>query len=450
LSGHQETRMRRITPELDLFRPHQLLHKRVRELAAIDRILVANPQMAEAVWKDLHKRVARTGRPGLSADQILRAAIIKQMFGYSYEDLAFHLADSETNRLFCGYSSAAAVPKKSALARNIKQIKAETWEEINRILLSYAEDQDIEDGTRVRIDPTVTETHIHHPTDDKLLFDCVRVFDRLLGEASSICTIAYSSRVVRAKRRSLQIMNAPNRKRRRAPYKDLLRVTTETVRYAKRAVEQLKAENGAAAQRLSQEVASYILLAEKVISQTRRRVLHGESVPAPEKIVSIFEPHTDIIRKDRRDTYYGHKLTLSGGESGLILDWVVEQGNPADVTLLKRMLDRLKGTYGAYPEQVAVDGGFASKENLRMAKEMGVVDIAFAKKRGLTVAEMTSSERVYRTLRDFRAGIEGIISFLKRVFGLRRCTWRSRASFGSYVGASIVSANLLILARHLM
>jgi transposase, IS5 family len=336
------------------------------------------------------------------------------------------------------------------LARNIKKIKAETWEEINRILLGYAKAQKIEDGSRVRIDPTVTETNIHPPTDNKLLFDCVRVFDRLLGEARTFCRVSFSRRITRAKRRSLEIMNAPNRKRRLAPYQELLKVTREVMGYAKQAVISLKVENGPGAHRLAEELEGYILLAEQVISQTQRRVLHGESVPATEKLVSIFEPHTDIIRKDRRDTYYGHKLTLSGGESGLILDWVVESGNPADVTLMKRMLDRLKGIYGNYPEQVAVDGGFASEENLRVAKELGVVDIAFAKKRGLTVENMTSSKRVYRALRDFRAGIEGIISFLKRVFGLRRCTWRSLASFGSYVGASIVSANLLMLARHLM
>jgi transposase, IS5 family len=125
----------------------------------------------------------------------------------------------------------------------------------------------------------------------------------------------------------------------------------------------------------------------------------------------------------------------------------VESGNPADVSVLKRMLDRLKQTYGVYPTQVAADGGFASRENLRVAKELGVHDMAFAKKRGLTVEEMTTNERVYRKLRDFRAGIEGIISFLKRVFGLRRCTWRSEASFGSYVGLSIVSANLVMMGR---
>ena len=100
---------------------------------------------------------------------------------------------------------------------------------------------------------------------------------------------------------------------------------------------------------------------------------------------------------------------------------------------------------------MAVGGGIASKENLRLAKaKPGIIDVSFAKKRGLTVEEMTTSRRVYRKLRDFRAGIEGIISFLKRVFGLGRCTWRSLPSFASYVGASIVSANLLILARHLL
>jgi len=134
----------------------------------------------------------------------------------------------------------------------------------------------------------------------------------------------------------------------------------------------------------------------------------------------------------------------------VILDSVVEDGNPADAMLLTRMLDRLQAIYGSYPRQVAVDGGFASKDNLRLAKERGVVDVAFAKKRGLAVDEMATSQRVYRKLCDFRAGIEGIISFLKRVFGLRRCTWQSLPSFASYVGASIVSANLLILARHLM
>ena len=101
--------MRQIIPEPELFRAKRLHHKQSRELAAIDRILVANPSAAEAVWKDLQGLLAKTGRPGLSADQVLRAAIIKQMTGYSYSDLCFHLADSETYRRFCGFASAEKV-----------------------------------------------------------------------------------------------------------------------------------------------------------------------------------------------------------------------------------------------------------------------------------------------------------------------------------------------------
>jgi transposase, IS5 family len=193
----------------------------------------------------------------------------------------------------------------------------------------------------------------------------------------------------------------------------------------------------------------YLPLVECVIEQTERRVLHGETVPAEDKLFSIFEPHSDIIIKDRRDTFYGHKLTVTGGRSGLILDWVVEEGNPADSTLAIRMLERQKAIYGRAPRQAALDGAYASRDNLAEGKRLGVKDLAFSKKRGLAVLDMATSERVYRRLRNFRAGIESWISFLKRALSLDRCTWRGWAGFAHYVGASIVSANLLTLARQL-
>jgi IS5 family transposase len=191
-----------------------------------------------------------------------------------------------------------------------------------------------------------------------------------------------------------------------------------------------------------------IELVKRVISQTERRVLKGEKVPATEKIVSIFEPHTDVIVKDHRDTYYGHKLTLSCGGSGLVLDCVVEEGNPADSTLPVRMVERQEDLFGRPPRQVALDGGFASKVNLRDIKGLGVKDVAFSKRRGLKVTDMVKSTWVYRRLRRFRAGIEGIISFLKRCFGMERCTWRGGTSFKTYAWASVISMNLVLLARH--
>lgn len=191
-----------------------------------------------------------------------------------------------------------------------------------------------------------------------------------------------------------------------------------------------------------------IFLAERVIEQTTRRVINGESVPASEKVVSIFEPHTDIIVKDRRDTYYGHKICVSGGPSNLITDCMILDGNPADTDLTDKMLERHKEIYGYYPVKAALDGGFASKENLKSAKSKeGIKDVCFAKKRGLKEKDMYRSAWIYKQLRRFRAGIESGISWLKRSFGLDRCTWKSLESFHSYVWASIVSANLLTLAR---
>jgi IS5 family transposase len=198
---------------------------------------------------------------------------------------------------------------------------------------------------------------------------------------------------------------------------------------------------------MANELKDMLLLVEKVIDQTTRRVILGESVPASEKIVSIFEPHTDIIKKDNRDIYYGHKVCLSGGASNLITDCLILDGNPADSDLTGQMLDRHKEIYGHYPLKAALDGGFASKKNLESAKGKGIKDVCFAKKRGMKEEEMCRSSWVYKRLRRFRAGIESGISWLKRCFGLTRCTWRSHESFKSYVWASVVSANLLTLAR---
>jgi len=199
---------------------------------------------------------------------------------------------------------------------------------------------------------------------------------------------------------------------------------------------------------LASEIRHYLVLAVRVVDQTQRRVLDGESVPAADKLVSIFEPHTDIIVKDRRQTLYGHKVALSTGRSGLVLDFAVIDGNPPDSTLAKTMVERQQDLYGHPPRQVSFDGAFASKANLDDIKALGVEDVCFSKCRFLDVRDMVKSTWVFRKLRRFRAGIEAGVSFLKRCFGLDRCTWRSNASFRAYGWASVVAHNLLLLARH--
>jgi IS5 family transposase len=254
----------------------------------------------------------------------------------------------------------------------------------------------------------------------------------------------------------LGVMNAKNKKARKNQYQDLLIVTKKTVNYAETAVSLLETPSFelpsqmVSAKSMVEDLCQLIELTEKVISQTVRRIIDEETVPASEKVVSIFEPHTDIIVKDRRETYYGHKVCLSGGASNLITDCLIVEGNPPDTTLSTQMLDRHEKIYGRYPLKVAFDGGFASKENLASAKIKEIKDVCFAKKRGLKVEDMCRSEYVYKRLRRFRAGIESGISWIKRCFGFSRCTWKSFPSFKSYVWASIVSANLLTIARKQM
>ncbi|MBW2236211.1 MAG: transposase, partial [Deltaproteobacteria bacterium] len=189
---------------------------------------------------------------------------------------------------------------------------------------------------------------------------------------------------------------------------------------------------------------------DQVLDQTQRRLFDGEKVPSGEKIVSIFEAHTDILVKDNRETRYGHKVYLTGGKSSLVLDCVIEEGNPADSTLIERTLERHIDLFGEAPRQAAFDGGFASKENIKAAKALGVEDIAFHRKSGLEITEMVRSAWVFRRLRDFRSGIEGCISTLKRAFQMGRCNWRGLDSFRSYVWNSVTSFNLIVLARHLL
>jgi IS5 family transposase len=431
-------------------------HEHVRELLAVRAILDAHPEFARWVQADLLAGGidASRGRNGMSGDQVLRALVIKQANGFSYEDLAFHLVDSQTYRAFCLIGFADKTPKKSTLQRNLKQVRAETLERVNRALVTYAHDQDIEDGRRLRSDATVIETAIHEPTDSTLLVDCVRVLTRLLREAGKYVALEFTNHLRRAKRRALAIKHAAKAEQRLPLYRDLVKVAVNTVVAAQLSVEKLEQHFPPEAfeqpelHNLRAALNHYAKLANRVLDQTRRRVFDEQSVPAAQKVVSIFEPHTDIIRKDRRETLYGHKVFLTGGASGLIVDCFVERGNPADSTKARKLAERAIKVLGRTPEQIVLDGGFSSRDNLQEMKALGIRDVAFSKAPGLSIKEMVKRTWLYQRLRHFRAGIEGVISFLKRCFGWDRCAWRSYESFRAYTWGSVIAANLVLLARH--
>jgi IS5 family transposase len=435
-----------------------------KELKAMSRVLDDNPTIAALVLQDLRAAVASTsatrGAGGLSAEQILRILVVKQMNGFSYRELAFHLADSRSYCIFCHIGIPDKVPSKSALNANLKALQPATLEAINRVFVSAAQKAQVETGRTVRTDCTVVESNIHEPMDSELLWDCVRVLNRLLERARDLLgpiKVAFGNRTRRAKRRRKEIFNAKKPEVRERAYRDLLVVTAEVYGNGLQLRELLRNEEvlkelgfweALAIGRVANDLDRFLPLTQQVMDQTQRRVLKGESVPAAEKIVSIFEEHTDIIRKDNRETLYGHKICLTGGASSMILDCQILEGNPADSTLAKTMVDRQTEIFSRPPRQIVFDGGFASKMNLSEIKAAGVKDVAFSKGRGLEIGDMVKSTWVYKRLRDFRAGIEGNISFLKRIFGLDRCTWKSWSSFQSYVWGSILSFNLLVFARH--
>lgn len=435
-----------------------LVHPKAKEYDQISKILDLNPIIYDLALNDITKGVKKAGRGanGMTAEQTVRAAIIKQVEMYSYEELAFHIADSNTFRSFCKIAIGVKAFKKSALQQNIKALSPAVWDSINRSLVDFARKEKIENGRKVRVDCTVVSSDIHAPRDSNLLWDVVRVITRVLQNAKDKLEglrFPFHDHTKRAKRREMGVLNAKNENKRKEAYKDLLKISGKTIKYAQAAISELQEYTCGDIQQMAlshgfvSELEYYLPLSQRVVSQTERRVLKGETVPATEKIVSLFEPHTDIIKKDNRDTFYGHKICLTGGSSNLILDCVILDGNPADSTLSGQMFDRQKTIYGQYPLKVALDGGFASKANLDSAKGKGIKEVCFSKGKGLEEQDMCRSSYVYKVLRNFRAGIESGISWLKRCFGLSRCLWKGLSSFKSYVWSAIVSANLLTIAR---
>ena len=421
------------------------------ELKAISQWLDDQRPLVCLVAGDLRRQgVRETGRRGLPAETVLRCALLKQQRQLSYQELAFHLEDSASFRAFARLPLKWS-PKKSVLHQTISAIRAPTWETINQALLVSAQQDKLESGATVRIDSTVSEALMHEPSDSTLLWDAVRVMTRLLRRAAALPeapAIRWRDRRRLAKKRARAIDYSRGQDKKRRLYRELL-VAAQATEGELLAVAQELAETAgtAAAVRWHAQVNHYLPLIVRIIAQCERRVLKGEAVPAGEKLVSLFEPHADIIVKGGRDVQYGHKLNLATGKSGLILDVVVEAGNPADAERFLPMLDRQIARRGAPPRQTAADGGYASRDNLKQAKERGVQDVAFHKKCGIAVTDMVRSPWVYRRLRNFRAGIEAGISCFKRAYGGARCTWRGLDHFKTYIWSAVVAHNLVLFAR---
>jgi len=456
--------MRILQSNQEEFELSRIDHEYARELEGISRILEQAPEI-KRIYARIAKELSlagptRRGRDGLTVEQVVKIALIRSRFGYTYRELEFVLQDSATIRKFAGLEYQKPI-KKSALNENIRRISEESWRELNECVKKYAKEQGIEDGQRVRGDTTTAETNIHYPTDASLLWDCIRVLVRILTFALQNTGLAFqfSNHRRRAKKQLYKINNTRRKKGkqkiRHECYLVLIRLARFTLNYAKSALEAIAHyqtrdwDESLAIAYIKGQLEHYIPLTEQVIDQAYRRVVKNENVPAREKIVSIFEPHTDIIEKGSRDTVFGHKVVLTSGKSSMILGLKVLEGNPADSTLVENSIDEHIDSYGRPPLQIVFDGGFSSKKNAAIAKRPGkeIQDILFSKHTGLDLDDMVSSLNAVKPLMRFRAGIEAIISNMKRGFGMKRILEKGFQAFKAVLQSAVVAYNLTLLAR---
>lgn len=409
-------------------------------LARVSDWLDSTPEVLDWIAKDLRAGSTR-GRPGMSCEQVLRAAISLQYRQCGFRGLEFLLKDSLSFQHFCRVDPLRP-PSKSCLAANIRAIRPSTWRKVH---LRFVQDRKLdgfETGERLRIGSTVAETHILFPTDSKLLYDAIRLMVRTLRNLKPLVAIKFVNHSRRAKRHWFAATMAKTDAQRYPHYRALLRDTDETRLKMIDALEtaKLPAPRAEAIRQLLHRVS-------QVMAQTTRRVVLGETVPAEDKVVSLHEPHSDIILKGGRDVQFGHKLNLSTGRSGLVIDLSIERGNPSDQGRLPAMLRRHRRVFGEMPQALAADGGYATLHNLRAAKSMGIGAVAFDKRVNLSIDEMTGDDWLYRELKRFRAGIEASISYLKRCFGMGRILWRGWHGFQSNHHLSVLTHNLIVWAR---
>ena len=432
-------------------------------LQRIAAFLEEHSDLVGHVRKDLERGLKKpnAGRHGITPSQVLRSLVLMRVKNWDYRELRERVNDGFTLRSFTQFDS-HLVPQHDAFNRAFNRITPATLEAVNQAVVRAAVNLGVEDGKRLRVDTTVVETNIHYPTDATLLWDSVRTITRLvddLDERLPRGVRGFTRRTLSARRRmqAIQRMTARQREQQQTPkYRQLIAITEQVVRNARQVigaalrVRRVEAITRATIEGICKEVRSYCQLADRVIAQTRRRVLQGETVPTEEKLYSIFEPHTDLIKRGKtlKPVEFGHKVFLAESGRGLITEYRVLEGNPIDSDHIQSSLDRHQEIFQQAPEDYAADRGFYNAENVQKCKEAGVRQVSIPQRGGQKTAEQGELEksRGFKKSQRFRAGIEGRISVLFRGRGMKRCLAKGRQRFEILVGAAVLANNLMRIA----
>jgi IS5 family transposase len=429
-------------------------------MAAIDRVL-EDEELFCMMRDDLAQRYPRTltvGRHSTPVEVILRMLAVRHLYDLSYEQTELQVADSLVLRQFCRVYF-QAVPDHTTLCKWAQEIRPATLQVFNERLMALARRAKLTRGRKLRMDGTVVETNIHYPTDSSLLADSVRVLGRtlqraktLIGERSGLAKETFRNRTRSARRAARQIsrLSRQGKEKTRTTYRKLVRITQASVRQAEQVLAALQEQT--AGQSLAETLTTFLPRTRQVIEQAVRRVFQGEQLPPDEKIVSIFEPHTDILRrgKPRKPTEYGHKVWLGEVEGGFISQYQVLAGNPSDQDQWAPTLEHHSQQFGHPPWQASADRGVHSPDNENFAKRMKVQRIILPQPGKKSEArQQHERQRWFRRGRHYHAGIEGRISVIDRKYGFKRCRNRGKKGFACWVGWGVIANNLTKLGHGL-
>jgi len=436
-------------------------------LAQILEFVTRNAALVETVRQQLDEglKEPQTGRRGLTAEQTILSLILMRVKNWDYRELAERIADGYTLRQFTRFNS-NPVPKHDAFNRAHNRLTPALVERINDLVIAAAVAAELEDGNALRVDSTVVETNIHWPTDATLLWDAVRVLTRLIGRLRQIANKdmpRFPNRKHSARRRmqKLQRMTAAQRESQQvSTYRQLLAITQEVLCNARLSVDATARSGGknralvVVIETLRKEISGICRLADQVVDQARRRVIYGEQVPTDEKIYSIFEPHTDLIKrgKTNKPIEFGHKVFLAESAHGLITQYRILDGNASDENHVPTSLDNHRNMFGSAPQTYATDRGFHNASNEKVCRDAGVTSPSIPQRGGQKTPERAATEKTpaFKQAQRFRAGIEGTISVLLRGRGMRRCLGRGKERFELLIGAAVLTNNLMRIARLLI
>ena len=430
--------------------------------------LLDDPELVSLVRQRLASRrplSSRTGRPCIAPDRLLRSGVLKHLKGWSLRELERELRCNLIYRRFTRFD-ADPTPNYATFSRCFALLGPDITQRIHERVVAKAREEGVARGRKLRTDTTVVESNVHYPTDSALLGDGIRVLtrslDRIAEFTGDAVPVVNHARAV--KRRLLEISRAAkslteaSRQRLKDSYGALLKLTRSVVRQASGVLEDLQAGRlrivGSVISVLAQEalLRHFIPLVQKGIAQTQERIFQGNPYVAG-KVLSLFEPHTQAIRKGKahKPTEFGRLVRLDEVENGIVSRYQVLEGNPADTNAWSAALEQHQLSFGRPPRMATADRGYFSAKNEKDAKASGVERVALpARGRLSKTRAKLQKERWFRRALRWRAGIEARISTLKHPFSMRRATYKGDQGFQRYVGWCVITQNLVSMARTLV